>query len=74
MTPKQAQDYILGQLNIMAEHVHPGNKDLQNQFKIGFLTGQLASAMYRDSIYYTLFRKRVHELGYTLPKSTVNKQ
>lgn len=74
MTPKQAQQYILEQIDLMAEHCYPNSKDLQNQFKIGFLTGQLASAMLIDSLHYTRFRKRVHELGYTQPADNKSKQ
>lgn len=67
MTPQQAQQYILDQLALMAEHKYPGNKDLQNQFKIGFLTGQLTTAMLRDNYAYYGFRECVHRMGYTLP-------
>lgn len=67
MTPKQAQQYILSQLDLMAEHQYPGQKDLQNQFKIGFLTAQLAEAFRTDSYSYTLFKQTVKTLGYTDP-------
>ena len=50
MTPKQAQDYIYQQVLIMAEQQHPGRKDLQNQFCIGFLLAQLAHTFYVDNV------------------------
>ena len=72
MTPKQAQDYIYQQVLIMAEQQHPGRKDLQNQFCIGFLLAQLAHTFYVDNANYYRFRDRVEELGYT--KSTRQKR
>lgn len=67
MTNQQAQQYILEQLDIVAQHRYPNRKDLQNQFKIGFLTGQLTTAMLRDNYTYYAFRECVHRLGYTEP-------
>lgn len=67
MTPKQAQQYILEQLDLMAEHQYPGQKDLQSQFKIGFLTGQLSTLFLRDNWNYYRFKQAVKELGYTDP-------
>lgn len=68
MTPQQAQTYILEQLELMAQDQYPGNKDLQNQFKIGFLAGNLASAFLNDNLTYYRFKQRVSELGYKYPK------
>lgn len=75
MTPEQAQNYILEQITLMAEHKYPNSKDLQNQFKIGFLAGNLASAFRHDNWTYYRFKQRVQELGYKYPRSnTLNKQ
>lgn len=68
MTPKQAQQYILEQVDLMSQHQYPNNKDLQNQFKIGFLLAQLATAFTYDNASYYRFRDTVHKLGYTHPK------
>lgn len=70
MTPQQAQEYILAQLDLMARHKYPDNKDLQNQFKIGFLAGNLASAFLKDNYIYYRFKQRVQELGYKYPRSS----
>lgn len=72
MTLEQHQQWILAQINEIAETQYPNRKELQSQFKIGFLTAQLAQAQYRDSYYTEAFRDRVRELGYT--QKTNNKQ
>jgi len=75
MTPQQAEQYILEQLQLMAQDQYPNNKDLQNQFKIGFLTGNLASAFLHDNYTYYRFKERVSQLGYKYPRSnTLNKR
>jgi hypothetical protein len=73
MTPDTAQQLILSQLAIIAESRYPNNPELQAQFKIGFLTAQLAQTWSADSRNYTQFKMTVNELGFTqADKTTTN--
>lgn len=65
MTANSAQELILTQLDIIAQSRYPNDPQLQAQFKIGFLTAQLAHTWLTDSRYYTEFKHTVNRLGYT---------
>jgi hypothetical protein len=70
MTPESAQQLILSQLAIIAESRYPNEPALQAQFKIGFLTAQLARTWHEDSQHYSYFKMTVHHLGFTQADKT----
>jgi hypothetical protein len=70
MTPDTAQQLILTQLDIIAQSRYPNRPELQAQFKIGFLTAQLARAWHEDSHNYSYFKMTVHHLGFTQADKT----
>jgi hypothetical protein len=65
MTPDTAQQLILTQLAIIANSRYPNKPELQAQFKIGFLTAQLAQTWSADSQHYAQFKMTVNALGFT---------
>ncbi len=70
MTQESAQQLILTQLAIIAQSRYPNRPELQAQFKIGFLTAQLAQAWHEDSQHYSYFKQTVHHLGFTQADKT----
>jgi hypothetical protein len=70
MTAEQRHSVILSQLDIIAESRYPNEPELQAQFKIGFLTAQLARAWHEDSQHYSYFKMTVHHLGFTQADKT----
>jgi hypothetical protein len=65
MTAEQQHTVILSQLDIIAESRYPNEPALQAQFKIGFLTAQLARTWSADSQHYAQFKMTVNQLGFT---------
>ena len=70
MTAEQQHTVILTQLAIIAEQRYPNEPELQAQFKIGFLTAQLARAWQQDSQHYAQFKMTVNALGFTQTTNT----
>jgi hypothetical protein len=70
MTAEQQHRVILSQLQIIAESRYPNEPALQAQFKIGFLTAQLARAWQEDSRNYSYFKMTVNALGFTQTTNT----
>ena len=73
MTLEQQHTVILTQLAIIAESRYPNEPALQAQFKIGFLTAQLARAWQADSHNYHYFKMTVQNLGFTKLNNTITK-
>jgi hypothetical protein len=65
MNLEQQHRVILTQLDIIAKTRYPNRPELQAQFKIGFLTAQLAHAWLEDSHNYSYFKHSVNALGFT---------
>ena len=65
MNHEQPHRVILTRLEILAITVYPNRPELQAQFKIGFLTAQLAHAWLEDSHNYSYFKHSVNALGFT---------